>query len=222
MGRPNELNGQVEPNTLSGGADRRASGPPPAPPMAPRPSTTGGATLNGQRSAGRRPFSLWTLVVIAFIGFNLVRGFLAASNDTPDATTAPRASVIVAQPTRTADIAGTGTIEFGTGQGSDCTMSGTAESFQLGDGVYWYAHFTHLVAASARIEWSLDHAGAELESGDGPGDNPTEPWDGICGDQPLRYFEVGTYTVEVWTADRSEELATGTYTLVGAGTSGSP
>jgi hypothetical protein len=106
-----------------------------------------------------------------------------------------------------------GSVEFGTTQLDGCELSGTAETFSAGTDVYWWAHFAEPLEADARVKWVLLRSGVRLESNSGPGDDPTGPWDGLCGNDPLTYPEAGSYTLEVWTGDNRSRLAVGTYTL---------
>jgi hypothetical protein len=165
------------------------------------------------RARTRRPFSIWSLVVVGFIVINLARGFLAAGS--PDPTEPPPTTVSTGEPAPT--VAGApgsaGLVEFGTEQNDDCTFPETFTAFDVGAAIFWSAQFKHSIAAKVQVEWSIAHDGAVLDSGTGPADTPPGAWDSICSGDPLRYFAVGEYTLEIWTAGHHELLSTGTYTL---------
>lgn len=223
--RPNVLAGQVAPNALSTRGARQAAnqssiGGTRTPLISPNRTATAAAIAPAAasgtvapRARTPRPFSIWTLVVAGFIVINLARGFLAAGSPDPTEpppTTAPH----TAQPGSSgAGGAIAGIIEFGTLQHDDCSLEITANAFDVGADVLWWAHFTRLVAAKATVEWSIEHDGAVLDSGTGPGDTPSGPWDSICSSFPVRYFAAGDYTMEIWTSGHGELLSKGTYTL---------
>jgi hypothetical protein len=246
--RPNVLTGQVAPNALStrggrpaanqsSGAGARTPVMSPSRPAPPAPNRTAAApaaasatapsalpgSLAQTRPRTRRPFSLWTVLVVGFIVINLARGFLAAGS--PDATESPpTAAPRTAQPASSGPSGATaGVIEFGTVQHDDCSLEISANAFATGAHVLWWAHFKHLIAAKASVEWSIEHDGSVLESGTGPADTAPGPWGSICSSFPFRYFAAGDYTMEIWTAGHGELLSKGSYTLHAPGsTSGGP
>jgi hypothetical protein len=151
-------------------------------------------------------------VVVGFIVINLARGFLAAGS--PDSTEPPPTPVSTGEPAPSVGGgASAGLVEFGSEQNDDCSFPETSTEFDIGTGIFWSAQFKHSIAAKARVEWSITHDGAVLDSGTGPADIPPGAWDSICSGDPLRYFAVGDYTLEVWTSGHGELLSTGTYTL---------
>jgi hypothetical protein len=223
--RPNDLYGQVQPNTLSepgrtpvANAPGSSAGwqtPRPSPGPAPTPGvarTSAPSSASTARTV-RRPFSLWTLIVIGFIVINLIRGFLAAgggaapvATDQPVATTAARSSI---DPNVTP-----GAIDFGTAANDDCTVVGARTVFAPGTRIWWYAHLGTVLPGSARIVTKLTYGGSVLESLTGPDQSSFGGWDTLCTGEPIRYFGIGTYRLEVWDSSEQVLLAAGEYELV--------
>lgn len=227
--RPNELSGQVDPNTLSamGGRPPTAgSGTPipttsnrgPASNVTPAPGQPPTATHEAARPV-RRPFSLWTVVVLAFIGINVARGFLPGG-----ATPSPRATVpAVVGPVSTAGAAAAGptidpnvtagVVDFGTGVGSNCEVTGAGTSFAAGTKVWWYAHLGTDLPGSAQVVVKVEHDSAVLDRETGPGDPSDQNWNGLCAGDPLTYFGAGLYRLDVWDSSERILLSSGEYTL---------
>jgi hypothetical protein len=214
--RPNELSGEVAPNTLSGtGGGARQPTPPVATGMPTGPQTP--APVAGPRRA-RRPFSVWTLVVIGFLVFNVVRGFLAGagSGTTPVQTTAPRATATAAggEPSTDPNVTA-GLVDFATEAESDCSVANPATVFPPGTQVWWEAHLGTFMAGDASVVTKLIHDGEVLERATGPDADSSEPWNILCASEPIRYFGLGTYRFEVWDAAERVLLAVGEFELAG-------
>jgi len=230
VGRPNELGGQVRPNTLSTLGGRQASlSPAPVSPGWKSPAQTFPTARGTPKPAIARPARLWSLIVFTVIAFNVLRAVTngLGSSGTSGPTTAPFTAAPVAtaraQPTGGIVDPVAGTIEFGVSQRDDCSMSVTGMQFEAGQPIFWWAHFRRPLGPSDRISWSLEHDGAVLDSGDGPVAAPTGTWDSICNTEPVRYFAAGEYTLVVQADSASTEtLAKGSYTLLDASPTGSP
>jgi hypothetical protein len=148
------------------------------------------------------------------IGINVIRGIDNAGGSPAD-TTGPEPTVAAGGPAATIvpDHPTSGVVEFGTAQNANCTLQNTTDGFFEGARVFWFAVFTRGLGPTATVRWSLTHAGQVLDEGTGPASAPPGPWDTLCGTEPETFSEVGAYTLQVRTADDSEVLSTGTYTI---------
>jgi len=241
MGRPNELTGQVRPNTLSSQDGRRqtlgqtsaqpgwTSRGPTSPTASSAPSSpTAQSTSTGRMSApttatrprARRSSSrVWSLFVLAIIAFNLLPRILSSGFTLPQPTTVPApATRAPATPagTRltgvTTDQVKPGDVVFGTAEDADCTVAGAATQFKAGTKVWWYAHLNAIQAGDAALVTILKLDGTELERGGGP-DATAEEWEGLCAGEPFSASANGHYTFEIWTAGQKDRLASGEYQL---------
>ena len=228
--RPNELSGQVQPNTLSTEAGRRSAMPPVggAPGWAPRsrasapsvpPAPAPSLAPAGRRQAVRRPFGVWALIVAVVIGLNLVRAFGSAGGGGTDATTEPTAAVPApslangGETIAAVDVAA-GTVVFGTSMNDACDVTGAATRFPPGVPVWWYAHLNAVQAGDATVVTILKLDGVQLDRGKGP-DSTSGAWDGLCAGSAFRYDGSGTYRFEVWDAPEATLLASGEYEIGG-------
>lgn len=247
-GRPNQLTGQVAPNTLRnpgprvsgrtvapGVANELSSEPtvalaaPTQPGGAPAQAASGNAWATSQRRSATRPgnrlSTIWTLLVFGFIAFNLISRFISSGGldsfgfDSP--TTAPGPTVHAVAPVPTSATPGfvidpslkPGIVVFGTGHGSNCSVSGTGTSFPLATSVWWSAVLGVSLPKDSRVVWLVTHDGVLVTTEDGPGDTPAGSWDKLCGNDPIAAEGPGTYAVVVKDSTQRIVLSIGEYTL---------
>ena len=214
---PNQLSGEARPNVLSleGGRPRAgqvAGRSQAATQVRPAATATAPPTARPARPA-RRPFGVWTLIVFAIIAFNLFRAF-SDRGSTPAQTTAPEPTVL----SRTVDPGqDPGSVDFGTAEDDDSSVSGQAASFTAGTPVWWHANFATSVPAATRVVVLVTRDDVVLERQTGPGDNPTDDWNGLCAGEALQYALAGTYSLTVSDSTEAIVLSKGSYDIVAAG-----
>jgi hypothetical protein len=234
--RPNQLAGQVQPNTLSSHSDREPATTPVAgqPGRASTPalrtanasrstfSAPGPNRLAGQRAAIRRPFRIWALIVAGIVAINFVRalGAPGGSGGGADATIAADATTLAQLATGHAGSGGdtvaavevpAGTVVFGTSLNEACDVSGSAKRFAAGTSIWWYAHLNVTQAGDAKIVTILKLGNVELDRGTGP-TATSGVWDGLCAGSPFNYGS-GSYRFEIWNDDEKLLLASGEYEI---------
>jgi hypothetical protein len=268
--RPNQLSGQVQPNTLGTTGPRLAGRTPPpnvanelsgqapgtsgwaatspaatspAPPTtsvpprpAARPASIAAPPSSGWTSAQQttpatpartgsprrtsRLSTIWTLIVLGFIAFNFLRGFLASGlpgSDNP--TTAPVPSAQVVQPPAdfTIDPKLTpGTVEFGEAAGTNCDVTNPGTSFALGTRVWWSATLGVELPSDTTVFWQVTRDGTKIGGDTVPGDSSGGSWNVLCGNEPISGATSGTYVLQVLDEAQRVVLSIGTYTVRGS------
>ncbi|HEX8026560.1 MAG TPA: hypothetical protein VF484_10160 [Candidatus Limnocylindrales bacterium] len=169
------------------------------------------------RTGASRPARLWSLIVLGVIAFNILRAVAgsldAGASDLP--TIAPFSAGPLPTPIVTIDPNVTaGAVDFGTAQDAECGVAPVATSFKAGTKVWWLAHLGTSLPGSATVVVKLVYDAGVLDQFSGPADTSTKPWNELCAGDPIEYFGLGTYRLEVWDSSEAVLLSAGTFDLV--------
>jgi hypothetical protein len=160
------------------------------------------------------------LIVVGFIAFNFLRGFISGvspASETPTTAPAQTAHAILSTPLFTIDPnLNPGTVRFGEAQGTSCDVTYPGTSFSLGTRVWWSATLGIGLPGNAKVVWQLGRGGSILGSGTGPGDSPGGVWDVLCGNEPIVADASGTYVLKVLDSTQRVVLSVGQFTVAGA------
>ena len=214
VGEPNVLSDAATPNVLStqgGRPQPLAVRPAPAGAFgqpAVRPRANEGWLATGQAAPAPRVRlpSVGTLIFLGFLAITALRfvgefaGGIIATPE-PVATTAPA-------PPSGLD---PGPITFGTGQGTDCDVTGATAEFGPDADVWWSAQLSALQPADASAVVIVRRRGEEVHRELVPPDTSFGEWSVLCAGEPLTFHEPGTYRVEVWNKEETVLHAVGEY-----------
>jgi hypothetical protein len=188
-----------------------------------RPATAGGRSAPADAADGRferptrRP-KLGTIITIGFLIFWALRFFNNAglgdnspnptARPTPRPTAKPAASLTpIATPH-----AARGQIVFGEeAVSSTCSLEQRANRFTIAADVYWEAEMTHVVDADATVLLIEQHDGVEIDRQEVPPDPDVGSWVRFCGGGPVAGYQTGVYRIEIWNADHTELLSSGSF-----------
>lgn len=217
VGEPNVLSDAATPNVLSTQTGRPQ-------PLAVRPAQPGAVATRGQAPQANETWlatgqtapasrirlpSVGTLIFLGFLAITAVRflsefaGGITEPTGEPVVTTAPAPGSSV-EP---------GQVTFGTGQGTDCGVTGAAAEFGPNVDVWWSAQLATVQPPDASAVVIVRRGGEEVHREFVPPDTSFGKWSVLCAGEPLTLHEAGTYRLEVWSEDETVLHAAGEYRI---------
>jgi hypothetical protein len=217
VGEPNVLSDAATPNVLSTQTRRPqplAVGPMQSAtfaPTAPRPQANEGWLATGQAAPARRVRlpSVGTLIFLGFVAITAVRLLGQFASGITGPTTEPA----VTAPADPGSVVPPGPVTFGTGQGTDCDVTGVTAEFDRNTDVWWSAQLSTVQSAEASAVVIVRKGGEEVHRELVPPDTSFGEWSVLCAGEPLTLHEPGTYRLEVWNKEETVLHAAGEYVV---------
>jgi hypothetical protein len=215
IGEPNVLSDAATPNVLSTQTGRprplavRASRAGSAARVGPMPQANQGWPATSQPAAqGRvRLPSFGTLLFLGFLAITAVR----VLGQVASGITGPTSEPVATSPAGTGSEVAPGPVTFGTGQGTDCDVTGAAAEFGRNVDVWWSAELSTRQPADAAAVVIVRRGGEEVQRDFVPSDSSFGEWSVLCAGEPITLHEPGGYRLEVWNEAETVLHAAGEY-----------
>jgi hypothetical protein len=159
----------------------------------------------GGPTAGYQPgvyrIEIWNEGETELLSSGSFTRFDPAATSTPRPSRSPLPTVLGSQ---------AGTVAFGTGLGAECTLSGVRDTFGTTEAVWWRAELRKALPAGISVRLLTMQNGTIIDDVVAPAAELGGPGF-LCATNPTAGKGTAFYTVQVWSVDRTEELASGVF-----------